>query len=314
MKKILLLFLWMLGLITACSNEMPEQSDSLFWKNSLIAYFSCTGNTAEVAHRIAAQTESVLYEIIPLDPYTQEDLAYETDCRANREQNDPTARPAISATVEDMSKYDIVMIGYPIWWGKLPKIIYTFMDTYDLSGKTILPFCTSGGSDISMSVDEIRQQEGEATVLEGKRFSKNASKADINAWLKTIANHLEEKTKMQISIKNDQYEIIYQLNGSLAAKELVAQLPLTVPIEPFSNNEMIFYPPRKLNVADAPFSDGQIGSLSYYAPWGDVVLFYAPCPPNNRLYEIGEILSGTENIHKLTGTVTISVVERRIKG
>ena len=276
----------------------------------LVAYFSCTGNTRAVAEKIAAANAGELFEIVPAVPYTDEDLDYgDDDCRANREQNDPDARPEITAAVEHMQTFDVVFLGYPIWWGRLPKIVYTFLDTYDLSGKTIVPFCTSGGSGISASVSEIRDQEPDATVLEGRRFSASVSQAEIGDWLETLKIGSEENTQMKIVITDGNYELLYELNGSTAARELFAQLPLAVEVEPFSDNEMTFYPPEKLNTADAPLSGGEIGSLSYYAPWGDVVMFYAPGTLSGSLYEIGKIVSGTENISKLTGTLTVSAAE-----
>ena len=116
---------------------------------------------------------------------------------------------------------------------------------------------------------------------------------------------------MRISVRSDAdgYEIIYELNGSQAARGLYEQLPLTTKVEPFSNNEMIFYPPEELDTADAPLSGGQPGSLSYYAPWGDVALLYAPCSPNGGLYEIGTATSGADDISKLNGSVTISACQ-----
>ena len=114
---------------------------------------------------------------------------------------------------------------------------------------------------------------------------------------------------MRISVKSAGHEIIYELNNSQAARELYAQLPLTTDVEPFSNNEMTFYPPQKLNTADTPLSDGEPGSLSYYAPWGDVVMFYAPCSPNGSLYELGTAVSGKENIVNLSGSITVSAVQ-----
>ena len=113
---------------------------------------------------------------------------------------------------------------------------------------------------------------------------------------------------MRISVKSQQYEIIYELNDSTAASELYAQLPFMTEVEPFSSNEMTFYP-EKLDVADAPFSDGEPGSLSYYEPWGDIVMFYAPCTPNDSLYELGTAVSGAEHIENLRGTITVSAVE-----
>ena len=122
-------------------------------------------------------------------------------------------------------------------------------------------------------------------------------------------NHTEEQEEkaMRISVKSEQYEIIYELNDSTAAVQLYGQLPLTTEVEPFSNNEMTFYP-EKLDVTGAPLSKGETGSLSYYEPWGDVVMFYAPCTPNHSLYELGAAVSGAEHIRNLSGTITVSAV------
>lgn len=121
-------------------------------------------------------------------------------------------------------------------------------------------------------------------------------------------DEIDREEIMRISVKSREYEIIYELNDSLAASQLYTQLPLTVEVEPFSNNEMTFYP-EALSVEDMPLSDGKPGSLSYYAPWGDVVMFYAPCTPNSSLYELGTEVSGAEHIANLSGTITVSVVE-----
>ncbi len=153
---------------------------------SLVVYFSCTGNTKAVAQEISELTGADLYEIIPADPYTDEDLNYNNDnCRANREMNDPDARPAIGSDTIDISNYDTVFIGYPIWWGTMPRIINTFLDTYDLSDKTVMPFCTSGGSGISKSVSDMKDQEPDADIRDGLRAS-GSSDSGINEWLNDI--------------------------------------------------------------------------------------------------------------------------------
>ena len=128
--------------------------------------------------------QSNIFEIIPLDPYTEKDLNYNDDsCRANQEQNDDNCRPQISNPIVDFNQYNSFFIGYPIWWGKLPKIMYTFFETYDFSDKNIIPFCTSGGSGITTSVNEIKQLEPNANVDNGKRFSSSDSQETINQWL-----------------------------------------------------------------------------------------------------------------------------------
>lgn len=150
---------------------------------TLVVYFSATGNTKSVAEEIARLTGADLYEIVPADPYTAEDLNYNNnDCRANQEMNDASARPAIGSEAIDVSSYDTVFVGYPIWWGTMPRIINTFLDTYDLSGKTVLPFCTSGGSGISQSVSAIRAAEPDADVRDGLRSS-GADDSGIEGWI-----------------------------------------------------------------------------------------------------------------------------------
>lgn len=150
---------------------------------TLVVYFSCTGNTKSVSEKIAQLTEADLYEIVPERPYTDDDLDYNNDdCRANKEMNDDSARPEIGSEEIDLSGYDTVYIGYPIWWGTMPKIINTFLDFYDFSGKIIMPFCTSGSSGIAQSVSDIKNEEPDADVREGLRAS-GASDHNIAAWI-----------------------------------------------------------------------------------------------------------------------------------
>lgn len=152
----------------------------------LVAYFSATNNTKAVAEKIAAATGGELYQIVPEIPYTDADLDYNTDCRANREQNDDTARPKIAEPAANMDGCDTVFIGYPIWWGQAPKIIYTFLEGYDLNGKTIIPFCTSGSSPIGSSAENIHSLADGANWLEGKRFGAGASSDEVNSWINSL--------------------------------------------------------------------------------------------------------------------------------
>lgn len=150
---------------------------------SLVVYFSCTGNTKAVAEKIADLTDAELYEIIPEKPYTDEDLDYNNDdCRANKEMNDASVRPTIGSDAIDIAAYDTLYLGFPIWWGTMPRIIDTFLDTYDLSGKTVMPFCTSGGSGISQAVESIKQAEPGAAIKDGLRAS-SPDDSELTVWL-----------------------------------------------------------------------------------------------------------------------------------
>lgn len=150
----------------------------------LVAYFSATGHTGTVAEYLQTALDADLYEIVPQEPYTAADLDYSTDsCRANQEQHDDAARPAISGDVENMDGYDVVFLGYPIWWGQAPKIVYTFLESYDFSGKTIVPFCTSGSSGIDGSLAGLQTLAPDAGWLTGQRFASNADAADVQSWV-----------------------------------------------------------------------------------------------------------------------------------
>ncbi len=153
---------------------------------TLIAYFSATGNTRPLAEYAAAYLGGDLYEIVPEQPYTDADLAYYTDCRADREQNDPNARPAIGGMLPDMSRYDTIIIGHPIWHGQAPKIIYTFLESFDTSGKRLVTFCTSGSSGLGSSTENLKKLTPGATWLESRRFPIGTQKEPVEAWLDEI--------------------------------------------------------------------------------------------------------------------------------
>lgn len=170
--------------------------------NVLIAYFSCTNTTKGVAEKIAAVSNGTLYRITPAVPYTSADLNYgNSDCRANREQNDPTCRPKIAGNAVNTANYDIVFIGYPIWWGQAPKIIYTFLESYDFSGKTIVTFCTSGSSGIGTSSANLHPSAPAATWVNGQRFSGSTADSTIENWIDGL--NLNMQIKQTPEVKNE---------------------------------------------------------------------------------------------------------------
>lgn len=164
--------------------EQPAEATEAASSKSIVVYFSCTGNTKAVAEIIAEKQGADIYEIVPEQPYTDEDLDYgDRSSRSTTEQNDDSSRPAISGSI-DLSGYDTVYVGYPIWWADMPRIMYTFFDTYDLSGKTIAPFCTSGGSGLSGTPKTISGLEPDATVTAG--LHAGGSEEEVSDWLSEI--------------------------------------------------------------------------------------------------------------------------------
>lgn len=151
--------------------------------SALVAYFSWSGNTESVAKEIQAQTGADIFRIVPAEPYTDD---YDTLLDIAQEEQAADARPEIADTVEDFQQYDVVYLGYPNWWGDMPMILYTFLDEYDFSGKTIAPFVTSGGSGFSGTIGAIESMEPNASVTEGLSLgsSEAAQPADaVSSWL-----------------------------------------------------------------------------------------------------------------------------------
>ena len=153
----------------------------------LVSYFSASGVTKRVAEKIAEAIKGDLFEIEPVEKYTPEDLDWTNKkSRSSVEMQNKSFRPKIKDNNLDISNYDIILIGFPIWWGDVPKIILTFLDTYDLSGKTVIPFCTSGGSGISTSMNTLRNYNQNINWIDGEQFLSGASKNAIESWINSL--------------------------------------------------------------------------------------------------------------------------------
>ena len=153
----------------------------------LVAYFSAIGTTANIAERLAEAIGADLYEIQPKVPYTKSDLNWlNKKSRSSVEMNDRACRPEIAENVENMEQYDTIFVGFPIWWYREPSIIDTFMEAYDFSGKTVIPFATSGSSGIGDSGNNMQSLATNANVKEGKRFSKRVKTEELKTWAEAI--------------------------------------------------------------------------------------------------------------------------------
>ncbi len=156
-------------------------------KNVLVAVFSASGVTKRVGEEIARIAGADFYEIVPTEVYTSADLDWmNKKSRSSVEMNDPSARPAIAGDVPDMSSYDTVIVGFPIWWGVAPRIIETFLESCDLSGKKIIPFCTSGGSGVGRSDTALHKNvAGDVKWAKGRQINR-PNEAEIRRWLNEV--------------------------------------------------------------------------------------------------------------------------------
>lgn len=153
---------------------------------TLIAYFSAQGSTAKLAKTLAAAAEAELYEIKPAVPYERRDLNWmDKKSRTTLEMQDPNCRPALADSNAPVAESDVIFLGFPIWWYREPSIIDSFLDAYDWAGKTVVPFFTSGGSDLGEGQDRIEMLAKGAKVLRGRRFNARASESDLKKWIET---------------------------------------------------------------------------------------------------------------------------------
>ena len=155
-------------------------------KKILVAYFSASGVTAKAAWKLAEVSGADLYEIKPEIPYTRADLDWmDKKSRSSIEMNDPSSRPGIADRLPDMGKYDVIFVGFPIWWYVAPTIINTFLESYDFSGKTIIPFATSGGSGMGKTNDGLEKSCPGAKLMAGKLLN-GVSSAEMKAWAESV--------------------------------------------------------------------------------------------------------------------------------
>lgn len=284
-------------------------------QNTLVAYFSATGNTKKIAEYVVAYTGADSYDITPAIPYTAEDLNYSnSSCRANQEQNDASCRPEISGSVENMDNYDVVYIGYPIWWGEEPRIIDTFLESYDFSDKIVIPFCTSGSSSVAASENRIANLGVSiGNQLPGKRFSGSASEKSVSDWISTL-DLPKQTTDTRISIAVNNHTLMATLADNSSAKafaELLNDGPLTLDLHDYGNFEKTGSLPQTLPRNDEPI-DTDFGDLILYQG-NQFVLYY---DKNSWTFtRLGHLDSSVtkEELKSILGeenvTVTISLAE-----
>jgi len=201
MKKISALFAVALVLILgACQNNNQNTTtgenanadvETKSKKTTLVAYFSASDAhiTAQVAKTLAEATDADLFEIVPEQIYTAQDLDWKNDqSRSTIEMKDSTSRPAVASKVENMDQYTTIYVGFPIWWYTAPRIVNTFLEQYDLTGKTIIPFATSGGSDMGNSGEDLKKASAPNAnwILPGKVLNGNPPVDSLKTWVATL--------------------------------------------------------------------------------------------------------------------------------
>ena len=241
--------------------ELPEIRENPEAK-TLVVYFSTDDTVKAAARTIADALDADVFEVVPEIPYSEADLAYYTDCRADREQADASARPGISAWPESMEQYRTVFIGYPIWHGQAPKILYTLVEGIDLGGKTVVPFCTSASSGAGSSAKNLQAvSAGEAEWRDAMRIDNRSTAEDIRTWALSLG--LEGEKTMRMMIGTTPVEVKWEDNEAVAALEELAAGGLEIAMSMYGGFEQVGPIGRRL-----PSSDVQTVTDS-----GDIVLY-----------------------------------------
>lgn len=277
----------------------------------LVAYFSATGTTKSIAESIKSITGGELFEIIPEIPYTAADLNYsDSSCRANQEQQDNNARPAIAAdcVVEDMDSYDVVFLGYPIWWGIPPKIMQTFVESYDLSGKIIIPFCTSGGS--AFSASGLTELTPNAVWVAGKCLN-GESQDSIAEWISGMNldsnDEVENVSTINVSVGNSTFTAVLEKNEAVTSfVKLMQKNPVTIQMSDYAGFEKVGTLGTSLPTSNSQTTT-QPGDIVLYQG-NQIVIFYGSNSWSyTRLGHIADLTGWEDALGSGDITVTFSL-------
>lgn len=269
------------------------------------------GNVQQLAGWVQEATGGDLFSIRVTEPYPSD--WDECLARANSERGDG-ARPELAENLDSLDGYGTIFLGYPNWWYGVPMALLSFLESQDFGGKQVYLFCSHGTGGLARSVELISEAIPTAQISDNifDCYEEEAamSESEIKAWIEELGyiNPAQPEAR-QICVTCNGAEAVYELNDSPAADTLYAQLPLTLSVEDFSTNEKTFYPPQQLDTADTPLASGGAGTLAYYSPWGDVVLFYDEYSGNSSLYELGRAVSGGELVGGFSGEITVEAVE-----
>lgn len=318
----------LIAYFTWADNTVVENPSSVDGDATTSASVLAPGNAAKLASWIQQEVGGDLHSIMVEEPYSSD---YDECLDRAADEKADNARPALASHVDNMEGYDIVFLGFPNWWYTLPMPVLTFVEEYDWSGKTVVPFVTHGTGGLSSTIRDLTAALPEdVTILEPigvYRPEVDASQPAVQEWIAGLDLELsqggsgqsqEEETSTMENTRrirfslDDGSEIIVQLNDNPAADALYEMLPLELSFEDFNSTEKIVYLTEEIPSAGSPDQcDPGVGSLCYYIPWGNLCFFYQDFRPSTSLIPLGQVESGVEYLERLdqAGTVAAEAVE-----
>lgn len=314
----------LIAYFTWADNTVVEDPSSVDVDATTSASVLAPGNAAKLASWIQQEVGGDLHSIVVEEPYSSD---YDQCLDRAADEKADNARPALASHVDNMEGYDIVFLGFPNWWYTLPMPVLTFVEEYDWSGKTVVPFVTHGTGGLSSTIRDLTAALPEdVTILEPigvYRPEVDASQSAVQEWIagldlelpqggngqtkKEETNTMESARRIRFSL-DDGSEIIVQLNDNPAAEALYKMLPLELSFEDFNSTEKIAYLTEEIPSDGSPDQcDPDVGSLCYYIPWGNLCFFYRDFRPSSSLIPLGQVESGAGLLEGLDRTAAVMV-------
>ena len=314
----------LIAYFTWADNTVVEDPSSVDVDATTSASVLAPGNAAKLASWIQQEVGGDLHSIVVEEPYSSD---YDQCLDRAADEKADNARPALASHVDNMEDYDIVFLGFPNWWYTLPMPVLTFVEEYDWSGKTVVPFVTHGTGGLSSTIRDLTAALPEdVTILEPidvYRPEVDDSQSAVQEWIagldlelpqggngqtqKEETNTMESTRRIRFSLDDDS-EIIVQLNDNPAAEALYEMLPLELSFEDFNSTEKIAYLTEEIPSDGSPDQcDPDVGSLCYYIPWGNLCFFYRDFRPSSALIPLGQVESGAGLLEGLDRTAAVMV-------
>ena len=314
----------LIAYFTWADNTVVEDPSSVDVDATTSASVLAPGNAAKLASWIQQEVGGDLHSIVVEEPYSSD---YDECLDRAADEKADNARPALASHVDNMEDYDIVFLGFPNWWYTLPMPVLTFVEEYDWSGKTVVPFVTHGTGGLSSTIRDLTAALPEdVTILEPigvYRPEVDASQSAVQEWIagldlelpqggngqtqKEETNTMESTRRIRFSL-DDGSEIIVQLNDNPAAEALYEMLPIELSFEDFNSTEKIDYLTEEIPSDGSPDQcDPDVGSLCYYIPWSNLCFFYRDFRPSSSLIPLGQVESGAGLLEGLDRTAAVMV-------
>ena len=311
----------LIAYFTWADNTVVENPEEIDVDASTSASVLAPGNAARMASWIQEETGGDLFSIQVTEPYSSD---YDECLDRASEEKAEDARPELKTHVENMDEYDIVFLGFPNWWYTIPMAVHSFLEEYDFSNKTVVPFVTHGTGGLANCINDLKDALPESSFIMDPigvyRDDVADAQPEIQTWIQELGIDFskdEEKSDMnegeqRVKFSLENGEIVVQLEDNSAAEDLLERLPLTLTFEDYNGTEKISYLDEELDLTDAPDRcTPEAGTLAYYAPWGNLAFFYHEFRESPNLIPLGTIVAGQEYLENLDQeyAVTIKAVE-----